>query len=109
VPRFYCGLCLKYFSSATGSKNHAQKKRSLNHTIQRLLVAGVSQREIARMLEVNRKTVVRKFLLMGERALKKLQSSNQKHRMSAEIQFDDMESAEPGQFQCPMIDYFEIP
>jgi hypothetical protein len=46
------------------------------------------------MLEINRKTVVRKFLLMGERALEKLQSSNQKHRMSSKIQFDDMETFE---------------
>jgi DNA-binding CsgD family transcriptional regulator len=94
VPRFFCLICLKYFSQSSSSKNYYQKKRNLNHRIVRLLVAGVSQREAARILNVNRKTVVRKFIFMGERAKEKLKATNKRHPVSRLIQFDDMETFE---------------
>lgn len=94
VQRFLCLVCKRSFSAATNSKNLNQKKRQLNHKIARLLVAGVSQREISRILKISRKTVVRKFILMGERAFFKLQKYNLKFPKSTHIQFDDMETFE---------------
>lgn len=94
VLRFYCKLCRKHFSSATGSKNIKQKKRQLNHQIARLLVAGVSQRECARLLKINRKTIVRKFIFMGQHAQLKLFKFNLKKAKANFIQFDDMETFE---------------
>ena len=92
VLRFQCLICNAHFSSATSSKNKFQKKRQLNHPISRLLVAGVSQRECARIFKINHKTVVRKFILMGHRAKHKYMKLNKKYKKSSHIQFDDMEA-----------------
>lgn len=94
VQRFCCKLCRTYFSVATFSKNYRQNKRHLNQTIARLLVAGVSQREAARVLKINRKTIVRKFKFMGAHAEIKLSQFNQKLPQAQAIQFDDMETFE---------------
>ena len=94
VQRFYCRECNHHFSVATFSKNYAQKKRHVNHKVARLLVGGVSQREAARILKLNRKTVVRKFIFMARESEKKLQSYNQRFSKASAIQFDDMETFE---------------
>ncbi len=94
VQRFYCKLCNHRFSVATFSKNYAQKKRHVNHMVARLLVGGVSQREAARILKLNRKTIVRKFIFMAGEAEKKLHSYNQSFPKASAIQFDDMETFE---------------
>jgi hypothetical protein len=57
-------------------------------------VAGVSQRETARMLGINRKTVVRKFIFLGRRAQHLLSKQNKRHNPALKIQFDDMETFE---------------
>lgn len=94
VQRFRCKVCQKNFSIATLSKNYYQKKRNLNHTISRLLVAGVSQREAQRILKINRKTVVRKFIFMAQLAEEKLKRFNEKFPVAVAMQFDDMETFE---------------
>ena len=95
VQRFYCRLCNIHFSSATNSMNFNQKKRQFNHKVSRLLVAGVSQREGCKILQINRKTFVRKFILMGLRAKEKLLKENKiQYPKSINIQFDDMETFE---------------
>ena len=94
VLRFFCKGCGKSFSQSTRSKCYRQKKRHLNHTIARLLVSGVSQREGARILKINRKTFVRKFIFMGALAKEKLIKTNRSQPKAIEIQFDDMETFE---------------
>ena len=95
VLRYFCNLCRLHFSTATTSKNYFQKKRFLNHRVARLLVAGVSQREGAKILKTGRKTIVRKFILMGLRAKEKFLLENRGRTLkSAKIQFDDMETFE---------------
>ncbi len=94
VLRFFCRGCEKSFSQATRSKCYRQKKRQLNHTIARLLVSGVSQREGARILKINRKTFIRKFIFMGMLAKEKLVKTNRSHPKALAIQFDDMETFE---------------
>lgn len=95
VQRFYCALCSLHFSVATISKNYRQKKRQVNHQVTELLASGVSQRIGAKILGINRKTFVRKFILMGYRAKEKLILQNKKsYAKACYVQFDDMETFE---------------
>ena len=60
----------------------------------RQLVAGTSQRECARILKINRKTVTRKFIFMAERAKLKLERLNSKRPKITNLEFDDLETFE---------------
>ena len=95
IRRFRCRLCQRTYSDATHSLCYQQKKRQLNPVIFKLLSGGYSQRRAALDLGVNRKTVVRKFLLMGEEAklcLPLLARRNQTKVTTFE--FDDLETYE---------------
>lgn len=94
ISRFWCSGCGKSFSYATFNSRYRQKKRHQNRKVQSLLCAGVSQREAARILKINRKTVVRKFLFMSEVASSKLRVWNRKFAPAVEVQFDDLETHE---------------
>lgn len=99
VSRFICLHCQRSFSSSRSSPCFRQKKRKLNEPIRKLLCSGVSQRRIARLLRINPKTVVRKFLFLAEQAKKAHQQDLQAHRLRlgeklAELQMDEMESFE---------------
>lgn len=94
AQRFICKVCARQFSSATFSKSFLQKKRHLNHKISRLLVAGVSLREVARVFKVNRKTAARKLVFMGHQAEEKLARHAIKRKKSSIIEFDDLETFE---------------
>lgn len=94
IQRFRCHHCRKSFSRATSHPCFRQNKRHKNLIVRRLLTAGVSQREIARVLCLNRKTVVRKLLYWGEEAKKALQKSNERHPPATQVEFDDLETFE---------------
>jgi transposase-like protein len=94
VQRFFCKLCASDFSQSSRSLFCYQKKRHLNPRVKKLLAAGVSQRETARIVQMNRKTIARKLVFLGKRALKDLQAKNRAHHPSLVIQFDDMETFE---------------
>ncbi len=96
ITRYRCQRCGKHFSSSTHSPDYRQKKRDLNPSILKLFASGVSQRRMARILDVNTKTIVRKFHLLANRA-------HQEHLMRIErlrpqsisaVQFDDLETFE---------------
>lgn len=98
ISRFYCQSCRRSFSSARQSPCFRQKKRKLNERVKVLLCSGVSQRRVARLLGVNRKTIVRKLIFLSEQAaqshanfLTELERAG--GRLKA-IQFDEMESFE---------------
>ncbi len=94
VQRFFCRICKTHFSVATLSVCYRQKKRTFNSRVARELVAGVSQRECQRILKINRKTVVRKFIFMAELAKIKLAKLNLNRPQVAAFEFDDMETFE---------------
>lgn len=54
----------------------------------------MSQREAARILKINPKTVVRKFRFGSANAKEKLKKENRKFPLSTEIEFDDLETFE---------------
>jgi transposase-like protein len=94
VSRFCCRRCKVHFSSATKNICYRQKKRQKNETIRRLLAGGMSQREIARVLKLNRKTVVRKFLFLAKKEAEVFRKGNLTHAPAIEVEFDDLETFE---------------
>jgi len=94
VLRFKCKSCGKYFSLATLDICYWQRKRHLNSLIRVLLASGNTQRRIAKMLRVNRKTVVRKFLFLGQIAVHQLKIQNERASKVSCFEFDDLETYE---------------
>ena len=94
VPRFRCLGCRKYFSRATFHPAYRQKKRHLNEKILRLLSAAVSEREIARVLGINRKTVQRKLHYLGTRCAEKEAKRLLKLPIALQVEFDELETIE---------------
>jgi transposase-like protein len=94
VQRYRCIECSRTFSEATHDPCFKQHKRKFNSILATFLVSGVSQRRLAIVFKINRKTVVRKFIFTGTLAKDHLARSNLTHPLSAEIQFDDLETIE---------------
>jgi hypothetical protein len=98
LRRYQCSHCKRSFSAASGSVFYRQKKRTVNGQIEQLLSNTVSLRAASRILRLNRKTVVRKSVLLGMLAklervalLDTIAAGGEK---LAEIQFDEMETFE---------------
>ena len=94
VPRYRCHSCNTTFSSAALFPCYRQKKRHKNEMLRRLLCSGVSQRRAARILRLNRITVVRKFLFLAAQAELKLRAGNLAEKQAQAIEFDDLETFE---------------
>jgi transposase-like protein len=94
VRRFWCKPCGKTFSNATLGACYRQKKRHKNRVIAKLLAGNISQREAARVLNLNRKTVVRKFLFLAQEELREFHKENLKKPKAIEVEFDDLETFE---------------
>jgi transposase-like protein len=96
IQRYLCRLCHRSFSTATFNDCYRQKKRKLNHRLSLLLSSGVSQRRAARILRLNRKTVVRKFRFLSKKA--RLEHEKWIRTLSRQqltyVQFDDLETSE---------------
>lgn len=67
--------------------------------LRRLLCSGVSQRRAAKILTLNRVTVVRKFLFLSMRAHFEFVSGNYKKPRAQKIEFDDMETFEHSKYK----------
>jgi transposase-like protein len=94
LQRYRCGECKRTFSEASLSRCYYQKKRHLNGSLYELYVSGLSQRRLAIVLRLNRKTVVRKFLFLGLYAYDYLLKTNHLYPKSNSVQFDDLETFE---------------
>lgn len=92
IQRFQCLTCQKGFSKATLHPCYWQKKRHKNNKVLLLYAACVSQREIARVENLNRKTVARKLKFLGPMAEKNMAIENALDARCSEIEFDDMET-----------------
>lgn len=92
IQRYRCKVCGKKTSTAQLSSCYGQKKRTVNHMIEALLCSKVSQRRIAKILKVDKKTVHRKVIFLGKQAAKfnqKFRDSLVKNKIE-HIQIDDM-------------------
>ena len=87
--------CGKTRSDATFDPCYYQKKRHINSQVFKFLVSGVSQRRSAELLLVNLKTIVRKFLFLGEMAITRLHEQNALVETKVHtMEFDDLETFE---------------
>lgn len=59
-----------------------------------LLCSGVSQRRAAKLLNIDKKTVARKFHILSLKAEYSFRSQNLLHKKASSIQFDDLETFE---------------
>lgn len=95
LQRYRCSDCRRTFSSETTHPCRYQKKRYLNYPLYLQFVSGVSQRRLARLYHINPKTVVRKFRLIGTKALDALHCQvHLKNKSIESFLFDDMETFE---------------
>ena len=95
IQRYYCKSCKKSYSTESLSPFKFQKKRNLNDIVFALFASGTSQRRMAKILEVNKKTIVRKFEILGRVCIDDMNSG--KHLRGTQVQefiFDDMETFE---------------
>lgn len=92
TQRLVCRGCNKGFSTATGGAFYHHKKRHLGPTVFKLLTGGFSQRRIALDLRINRKTVVRKFVWLGNWSNILLELSNESFPKPETVLFDDLET-----------------
>jgi transposase-like protein len=94
IRRYRCLRCLKYFSFATTHPCFGQNKRQLNDKIRKLFCSGVSQRRIAKLLNISRDTVATKLKFLGKQARINNLSHNFQCESSPTVQFDEMETFE---------------
>ena len=96
IARFHCRSCRYHFSAATDHPCFGQKRRRLNHPAFLLFCSGVSQRRVARLLGVNRKTAVRKFRFLAGKAKLEQEKFLRSYPVKSceRIQWDDLETSE---------------
>jgi IS1 family transposase len=82
-------ICNRSFSTQTEDRTFRQKRPDLNVSIRRLLIEGVPQRGIARLLGCSKNTVDRKFVWLA----RNLPVANEKV-VSEIISIDEMETIE---------------
>ena len=94
VPRYRCGRCGRTFSPQTFRPSYRQHRPDVNAMVLKLYVSGVTQRRMARILAVDRKTVVRKFLFLAELAKTAHAAWLEAQSGQRLVQFDEMETFE---------------
>jgi transposase-like protein len=95
VPRYKCKTCGRNFSTHTFRSTYQQHKPFVNVPLFKLLASSVTQRRSAKVLGVNRKTVVRKFHWMAFEALMVHSETVRTGGIQTSyVQFDEMESYE---------------
>lgn len=94
IQRWRCHSCKKSFSSAFFFSTYKQKKRHKNNLLRKLLCSGVSQRRAAKILNLHRTTITRKFLFLSLESHSLLLSQNLSSPKAHCIEFDDLETFE---------------
>jgi len=85
-------MCKKNFSKATFQDAYRQNKRHKNEIIRRLFCSGVSQRQMALDLNLNRTTIHRKLIFLGKKSKLLFEINNRLSQKAQVIEFDDLET-----------------
>lgn len=94
VQKYICKFCKMVRSDATEDLCKYQKKRQHNARLFTILVSGVSLRRSSEILCLNYKTIVKKFIFLGQLSQLQLQLQN-KHQPPVKVmEFDDLETFE---------------
>lgn len=99
VPRFRCRVCRKGFSRQTFRADYRQKKPHLNAACLRLFVACVGQRQTARVLQVARRTIERRFRWLARHAEGFHRNRLHGAVLAGPFQLDELESFERNRYQ----------
>lgn len=94
IRRYFCKICRRSFSCRTTSPFRHERKSRVNGKIFRLLCGGMSQRECARVLGINKNTIAKKMTRLGKWAKSKHEKSLSKTSGFSEVVFDEMETFE---------------
>ena len=94
VKRFQCGICGKYYSESTGDPYFRKTERRKSAQVRPLLVSGVSQRRIAELLKIDRKTVARLLVIESGAAERKMIADLGDRNPAITVEFDDLETFE---------------
>ena len=94
IQRFKCRVCRKTFSRGSFDPCFKQLKRQFNQLIFEHLASGVSQRRLAYLLRLNRKTIKRKFRFLGWQSHMLLNDFNKRFPKAQIVEFDDLETFE---------------
>lgn len=95
VPRYQCKGCGRKFSSRTFKETYKQKKPHVNEQIFKAYCSGMTLRRIARVLNLNPKTVTRKFHKLAQQAEKIHKKRVEKGKLKTSyVQFDELETFE---------------
>lgn len=92
IQRWKCKNCESTFSAATENPCFGQNKRRLNPVVWRYFFTKSSQRRIAKLLKINRKTVARKYKFLGlkGRQSRLMYLERYKINQAVAVQFDDL-------------------
>ena len=90
IQRYKCARCGKHFSQATHQATFGQKKRQINRKVFSLFASNVSQRRIAKILNVHLTTVSRKLEFLGQEARVWNYKNRHKKQLVTEVQFDPL-------------------
>lgn len=98
IPRFLCLICERGFSSQTFRGNYRYRLPTLHHQLMGYLVSKVTRRQAARILQVNRKTVERRFKRFSRVAhdfhFAQLNSKKERGGIRGSFQLDELETFE---------------
>ena len=98
IQRYRCNICLRKFSSQTGTLTYRERKSHLTQKVMRLMMEGVSQRACARTFGCQRRTIASKLIRLGVHARAQLDlrqsGDGNTNRFENTIVFDEMETFE---------------
>ena len=99
VPRFRCRACRRGFSRQSFRADYRQKKPYLNATCLRLFISCVGQRQAARVLQVARRTIERRFRWLAAHAEAFHRNRLRGAELAGPFQLDELESFEANRYQ----------
>ncbi len=91
IPRYQCKSCKTNFSSKTFKTTYRQHKPDINKLLFDLLVSGVSLRRASKILDVQYKTIVKRFDTLALQA-KELHLKRLKDISTSFVQIDELET-----------------
>jgi len=94
IQRYRCKKCKRTPSEASNSRWFRAKKRRHHEAMRKYFASLGGIRRIAHNMKINRKTVARKLVILGEEAEERVRKSNLLFEKSRVVEFDDLETFE---------------
>jgi transposase-like protein len=102
IPRFICRSCGRSFSRQTFRADYRLKRHDLTKPIWLMLSSGVSQRQCARVLGVDRKLIDDRLVRFGRHAIRLHDRVTERLVPKGRFQFDEIETFESSRITKPL-------